>query len=472
MFNKLKNRKLSHSINNIKLFALAFAFLFLWQNINAQTYTRRNSPYSRYGLGDMMSFQFLPTETMGGLKGAYNSVADINLANPASLGHLRSTAFDIGTFYKHSALTEQSTGNSARANDGNLSYLSLAFPLTRAWEVEKDSLRRGIPIQWGMAFTLSPHSTVGYDVRVLRELDDIGEVEYQYSGDGTRYRVNWGNGASYKGLALGVNLGFLFGTVSDLNTIDFRDSAYVYAFDEQFLREEYTTGLLWDLGLQYDYYFKDEEGKRERSFIKDKYLTFGFYASGSNNMSVLKTERTTRYGSFYSRDTIVDTEDVQARMQLPLTIGGGIALTHGLFWKVGLNYESSFWANQFEYDARQINMGNSYEIAIGGEFCPMPKDLNIQNYGQRIRYRLGGYYGKDPRIVGTGADAVQLNKYGLNFGLGLPLKPLKSGILGYTNLAFEVGYMGHPDLIGETFFKVNLAFTLNDGGWFRRARFR
>lgn len=472
MFNKLKNRKLFQSTNIIKLFCLGFVILFSAQLLDAQTYTRRNSPYSRYGLGDPISFQFVPSASMGGLKAAYNSVADLNLANPAALGHLRSTAFDMGVFYKHSALTESSTGNSARANDGKMSFISLAFPLTRAWEIEKDSLRTGLPIQWGMAFTLAPHSTVGYDVRVTRQLEDIGQVEYQYTGDGTRYRVNWGNGVSYKGLAVGANLGFLFGTVSDVNTIDFQDSLYIYAFDERFLREEYTTGLLWDVGLQYDYYLKNKEGAREHSFIKDKHFTFGFYASGSNNMSVLSTERQLRYGSFYSQDTILSTDDVQGRMKLPLTVGGGVAFTHGLFWKIGANYESSFWGSQFEYDARQINMGNSYEIAIGGEFCPMPRDLDIKNYGQRIRYRLGGYYGKDPRIVGSGANAVQLDKYGLTFGLGLPLKPVKSGILGYVNAGFEVGYLGNSDLINETFFQFNLAFTLNDGSWFRRSRFR
>ncbi len=470
MFNKQKLPKLRILTKNAIL--LLGMVLSTIASLNAQTFTRGNSPYSRYGLGDLHSFQFVPSASMGGMKGAYNSVTEFNPANPASLGFLRYTAFDMGAFYQHSILNENSTGNTARANDGNLSYVALSFPITRAWEIEQDSLRRGLPIQWGMGFSLSPHSTVAYSARVTRNLAEIGDVAYQYSGEGTRYRVNWANGVSYKGLSLGANLGFLFGTVNDLNTIDFQDSAYIYAFDEQVLREEYTTGFLWDLGLQYNFYLKDKEGVRKRDVVRGKHITLGLYASGSNNMRVLTKNRQIRYGAFYARDTLVDTDDLQGNMQLPLTIGGGLAYSDGMFWKIGLNYESSFWENQFSFDTRSIAMGNSYELSLGGEYCPIPRDLDVQNYFQRIRYRMGAFYGRDPRIVGAANNPIQLNKYGLTLGLGLPIKPLKSGLLGYVNTSLEIGYLGHPDLIGETYFRVNMAFTLNDGTWFRRARFR
>jgi hypothetical protein len=142
-------------------------------------------------------------------------------------------------------------------------------------------------------------------------------------------------------------------------------------------------------------------------------------------------------------------------------------------WRFGLNYETQLW-DKFNYSARSINVGNSYSIAAGAEFTPDITD--VSNYLKRIRYRLGTYYGKDPRIIGSGANSYQLLKYGITFGLGLHMKPKKStkefAILGQTNIGFEFGYLGHPELINEYFFQVNLSFSLNDYSWFKRAKFR
>lgn len=468
MFNYQKYFKKSSTSTSRIIFNIGLLLaILLFQDLSAQTYTRRNSPYSRYGLGDLFSTQFQPgLSTGGGFGATYNSAWDFSISNPASLGHIQSTTFDVGVFYKHSQLSEESTGMKGAANDGNLTYLSLAFPITRSWELEKDTLRRGIPIQWGMGFSLLPHSTVAYDVRVTRDLTDIGNVQYKYTGEGTRFRVNWGNGVRYKNLSLGANLGFLFGTVNDRTTISFLDSAYTYAFSERFQSEENTVGLLWDAGAQYSLYLKNQ---KDPDLTKDSRITFGAYLGGSNAMRVLSKELQFRYGGAYSTDTLVETADVKSHMQLPLYVGGGIAFTKGAQWKVGVNYEAQFWDN-FSYSERNISVANSYLVSLGAEFTPDFADFT--NYLKRIRYRAGFYYGKDPRVVGSGTTAYQLTKYGITFGLGLPVKPLKSSTLGHVHVGFEFGYLGDPNLIKEQFFQCNLAFSLNDGSWFRRYKFR
>lgn len=437
---------------------------------NAQNYTRRNSPYSRYGLGDVFSSQFTQQLSTGGAFSAtYNSVWDASIINPAALGHLQTTAFEAGVFYKHSQLSEYATGQKAAANDGNLSYLSLSFPITRSWEIETDTLRKGIPIQWGMGLSLSPHSTIGYDARITRNLTDIGEVEYRYAGDGTRFRANWANGIRYKGLSVGANLALLFGTVSERNIISFQDSSYNFAYNERVLNNENTLGLLWDFGAQYDLYLTKKKDRPNP--FEDLRLTLGAYTGSSSKLRILDRQEKIRYGSFYGIDTLLMSEDIRSSMQLPLSLGTGIAITKGMNWRFGVNYEAQFW-NNFSYPG--INMANSYTVSAGAEFTPNFKD--VSNYFNRIRYRLGSYYGKDARIIGAGTETYQLLKYGITFGLGLMMKPQKStneyAIMGQTQLGFEFGYLGHPELINEYFFQVNLAFSLNDGSWFRRAKFR
>lgn len=470
MFNNKKQFKSPSSASKLIFSISLLLAILLFQDLQAQTFTRRNSPYSRYGIGDMYSTQFLPgLSTAGAFSATYNSAWDFSISNPASLGQIQSTTFDIGVFYKHSQLREKSTGLSGAANDGNISFLSIAFPITRSWEVERDTLRRGVPIQWGMSFSLLPHSTTAYDVRVIRNLTDIGNVQYKYTGEGTRFRANWGNGIRYKGLSAGANIGVLFGTINDKTTITFLDSAYTYAFSNRIQTEENTIGLLWDLGLQYELKFKTPGRTPEGKQKSRSGLVFGAYIGGSNNMRVLAKELEFRFGGAYATDTLVNTEDVKANMQLPLTVGGGIAYNYGTKWKLGANYESSLW-NSFSYSERPISVANSYQVALGAEFTP--DFLDFSNYFNRIRYRAGIYYGKDPRIVGSGVTAYQLTKYGITFGLGLPVKPLKSNTLGHIQVGFEFGYLGNNNLINEYFFQTNLAFSLNDGSWFRRYKFR
>ncbi len=470
LYKPKKLNKLRTAVFNVLL--LAFLFWSTACELSAQAYTRRNSPYSRYGLGDLFSTQYAPQLSTGGAFAAtYSSIWDASICNPASLAHIQSTVFDVGLFYKHSRLTENRNNQKGAANDGNLSYLSLSFPVTRSWEVEKDTLRRGIPIQWGMGISLMPHSTVGYDVRISREVPEIGEVEYKYTGEGTRFRANWANGLRYKSFSLGANLGLLFGSVKDRSIITFKDSAYTYGYNERIMTEENTLGLLWDLGAQYDLYLKKSVTIPDP--LKDMRITFGATAGASNNLRILSKEESIRYGSYYGIDTLIITDDSRTNMSLPLSLGGGIAITNGMKWRFGLNYETQLW-DKFSYSARSINVGNSYSIAAGAEFTPDITD--VSNYLKRIRYRLGTYYGKDPRIIGSGANSYQLLKYGITFGLGLHMKPKKStkefAILGQTNIGFEFGYLGHPELINEYFFQVNLSFSLNDYSWFKRAKFR
>ena len=71
---------------------------------------QENSPYSRYGLGDLTPNQNIVTRGMGGIGAGYSDYQSINFVNPASYGNLsyidsnslkrnpaaqRNTVFDI-----------------------------------------------------------------------------------------------------------------------------------------------------------------------------------------------------------------------------------------------------------------------------------------------------------------------------------------------------------------------------------------
>ena len=61
-----------------------------------------NSPYSRYGMGDLSS-RFLAVQSgRGGMTAAYSDPYHLNLANPASFSALKSAALETGLFAKNS----------------------------------------------------------------------------------------------------------------------------------------------------------------------------------------------------------------------------------------------------------------------------------------------------------------------------------------------------------------------------------
>jgi hypothetical protein len=430
----------------------------------AQTnpYTRGNSPYSRYGMGDLQEFSFVPNRSMGyAFSGTYQNVYDYNPQNPASLASLQATAFDAGFFYRTSSLTEPSTNKTARTHDGNLSHFSLAFPITRSWELEKDTLRKGIPLQWGMGLSFSPHSHVGYDVRVTRPVDNVGDVRYWYTGEGTRFRLNWGNGFRYKGFSLGANVGVVLGRVVNSAVIDFADSTYAYAYDEERRSNQFARGFVWDVGAQYRYVVKKARHKKT-GLNTDWALVVGLYGHSQAQLSTTNNGLFRRYGTYYSADTILSQAETQGRITLPAQIGGGIALERNHYWRIGLNYEANYWS---QYRNEGVGgLADAFMVSLGGEFSP------IQRKGfETLRFRAGLFYGNDPRRI----NDLALEKYGITFGLNIP-RLIRRGLpsVAFINLGAELGYLGNSNLIQDLYFKLNLGATINDGGWFVRRKYR
>ena len=448
----------------------------LGTNTATAQFSRGNSPYSQYGLGNLSNNNFGPNRALGGGHNAiYRSYWDAHLSNPASFGKLRYTAFQLGVDYQHSALSEPRTGLSAQSDQGNFSYLSLAFPITRSWEIVSDTLRRELPIQWGMGFSLVPYSAVNYDVAINRTVNGIPDIEYNYRGDGNKYRVNWSNGVTYKGFSAGANLGLFFGKISNGTYIDFQDSAYAYAYDEQFLTEESGVGFAWDVGVQYEKVIKGTKrsGNSElRSFSFDTKLILGAYIGGVAPVTTTSDIYYTRSGLFRPVDSILNTRDVAGTLEMPLKFGGGIGYGKELGTLIGFSYEGELWSQFRRNGQASDNLMDAHRFALGVQWIPDFADFT--SYFNRVRYRFGVHYNLDARaIVAADGNRYQLVDYGLSIGAGFPMRPPKSkSILGFLNLGFEVGYMGHPELINDLYFRVNLGVSLNADGWFRTAKFR
>ena len=148
-------------ISRYKLFGVLMCMATAW-TLSGQI-PKDISPFSRLGLGDFYYQNTMTTLGMGGFGAAFSSPYHINLANPASLGSLRTASFEAGLFVEQSKLTFNE--ENATSLNGNLNYLSLGFALQNLSNQLLD--RKVSKFKWGMNFALLPYTTIGYDVRFV-----------------------------------------------------------------------------------------------------------------------------------------------------------------------------------------------------------------------------------------------------------------------------------------------------------------
>src|SRR4030095_7749492 len=70
--------------------SLFSTFLVLFFCFSLPAFSQDNSPYSRYGIGDLVPSTNIPSRGMGGLSAGYIDVLSINFNNPASYAFFQS----------------------------------------------------------------------------------------------------------------------------------------------------------------------------------------------------------------------------------------------------------------------------------------------------------------------------------------------------------------------------------------------
>ena len=156
--------------NKISLRFGFFSLLTFYFSLLTFSQSFTNSPYSRFGLGELQYGGFAHNISMGGI---YNALQNdttapfhINTSNPASHASLRLTVFDFGI--KSNFTTLEDSAKKVSSNQTALSYMALGFPVAK-W--------------WGASFGLLPYSSVGYTIHDEKEQDSIGTVKYSYQGE-------------------------------------------------------------------------------------------------------------------------------------------------------------------------------------------------------------------------------------------------------------------------------------------------
>jgi long-subunit fatty acid transport protein len=417
-------------------FCLSVLLLCLSSSVFAQS--RISSPYSRYGIGDLTDNTNAWNFSMGGTSIGFRSPYHINYINPASY-----TAFDSSTFvFEGGFIVDyvklKTTLEATNQTFASVAYLTFGFPVTKWWRT---------------TIGLLPYSNVGYNVAFEDVLPSAGYVKRIYEGSGGINRFFWGNAFKLtKGLSIGFNASYLFGSIVHESSSTFPDSAYYMNVRES--NDVSINGLYFDYGIQYTARLK-----------KNLRITSGAIFSATTNLYAQTDHLATTFfesnGVEYPKDTISNEPGVKGTITVPLMFGLGIGFEKPEKWIAGADFKWQNWENFKAFDMSD-SLVNSYQIHAGVEVIP---DIdNYTNYLKRIRYRLGFTYNSTYLEL----RGKHLNEYAVSLGFGLPFRGLKTGL----NLSAQLGTRGttQSNLIKESYFKFVLGFSIYER-WFVKRKY-
>lgn len=428
-----------------------FIFLFVICQLpvaNSLAQSIANSPYSRFGLGELQYSGLAHNIASGGISYALqNDTAApyyFNPANPASHASTRLTVFDFGL--NNSTVNLETDSKKFKTNKTSIAYLAFAFPVAK-W--------------WGASFGFLPYSNVGYKIFAERDQDSIGTVKYSYEGEGGINQLYLGNGFKHKNFSAGVNASYLFGSLVYSSRDSFPKASNF--FNSKFTQTNNVNDLYLSFGAQY-----------RQPLKKGWSITFGAAGSAETNIAVKRTSFAATYENDFGveivKDTVLYEEDVKDTVTIPMMVGGGIVLKKGEKFLIGIDYSTQNWSEFSDLGQRGF-LKNSQRASVGIQYIPNKNAGAKESYMKKIFYRAGLKYSDTYLELNNTA----LKEYAVTFGFGFPLRKTKVGETfsqSIINVGVELGQRGTTDnnLILEKYSRVVVSFTLNDR-WFIKRKY-
>jgi hypothetical protein len=399
------------------------------------------SPYSGFGLGNLSPRTNIVSGSMGGVGYALQNPYYINFKNPASY-----TAFDSLSFIGDLAfsLTNQKLKTQSQEYKGSfaqLGYVAIGLPILKMWRT---------------SVGIMPYSDIGYNIVNSSNKDTIiGNFSTQYKGEGGLMLLYWGNAFKIcKGLTLGMNLSYLFGT---MNTLRFVEYEMENSFNSLVSNFRYLDGIQITGGIQYN------------TTINEKHL-LGIGAVYENAVKVWSRENLlalTYYGSYsptgYFDTTRAETGEnaVKSSVKMPHTIGGGVS--YGYKDKVLASVDIT-WQNwkRFSMSNNKDSLKNNLTAALGVQYVP---NAMSSKYYNKINFRAGARFSSGYILINN----HPITELAVSVGLGLPLRTFNTR--SSVNIMFEYSKLGtlKNNLILQNHYKLSFNFILQEK-WYQRRK--
>jgi hypothetical protein len=480
-------RKLFGFKSSFKIFQYVLLAISLQFTANGFLIGQDNSPYSRYGLGDLHPITNIYNRGMAGLSIAYsdpriNGPSDprigkyypfINFSNPASYSRFFALKennskklqygrmlLDVGINFNSRTLREANNPSSFTSSNGYFSYLQVGVPLQK---------------NWGLVFGIRPLSTISYKIDRNERLYDpntgvmIDSAKTQFSGDGGSYLFNAGTGFAFGNLSLGVNAGFLFGKKDYSTRRTLMNDTVEYSASNHQTKSNFG-GIFFNGGAQY---------RIDLSKDGTKYIQLGVTGNIQQKLNT-RTDliRETFFldqsdGSQLRLDSVYEQLEVRGKLEYPANLGAGIIIEQypdvkKTGWLLGLDFTTTDW-DSYRFNGQPDAVRSNWQLKIGGQLRPRLKE----SYKSLIAYRAGMFFGDDYLYINN----KKMSVWGISGGISLPIANLKDASRRFrtqysiVNLSAEYIKRGNNDNpISENQFRVSVGFTLSDL-WFTKRKY-
>ncbi len=415
-------------MNIVKNILAAVAVLLATGIVSAQ---EAMTPYSKYGYGILNDNATSAQSAMGGVGYAMQSGRQVNVMNPASYASIDSITFlfDMGMDMTKLWSRETDTDGASHFGSnfgGGFDYVTMQFPINK---------------YIGASVGLIPYSNVGY---AFGSTIDNGTETRQGSG-GLNQLYAGVAGRVMKGLSVGVNIGYLFGTTYN-DTYLYTSTGSTTLFETVVQVRDYHL----QFGAQYGY-----------NINKDSRLTAG--VTFSPGKSLLGHA----WGVYYdvTSDTKADTighTSLKNKYTLPASWGVGLNYQWRDRWMVEVDLTYQPWSK-----AKYINIDDAlqtqsfddrWKLAAGMQYTPNSRG----SYVKTINYRAGAFYEHGYlNVMGN-----NVREYGASIGFGLPAPRQKTVI----NLGFEWRHrQANPNpLIKENYLSIKIGLNFNERWFYQR----
>lgn len=417
-------------------------------------FAQENSPYSRYGIGNILPSGNIANRGMGGISAGVTDAATINTVNPATYGNLVLTTLDVGVEYDRRIIKSSNPLGTFKSNNAIISYLQFGFPLLSG---NKKAIKNRTA--WALTFGLKPISRINYKISNSGMISN-DSTKTIYEGSGGVNEAFIGTAIRIKNFSIGFNSGYLFGS-KDYNTkLSITNDSADYFYSTNYQTTTRFGGVFLNAGVQY------------AVKIKGGFLRFGAYGNLQQQYNAKKDDlrETFSYdassGATNKIDSVYENSGQTGKVQLPATFGAGFAIDkeHVL---LGADFETTNW-DAYRFFGEKDFVKNSWLGKFGIQYYPSPN--GSAKYFNNVRYRAGFSFGSDYINVDK-----SIPLYTISLGGTFPLKIRHSfydNQYSFFNLSLEYGNRGNNNnIIKENTFKVGVGFSLSDI-WFRREKYQ
>ncbi|MBS1919902.1 MAG: hypothetical protein JST17_06600 [Bacteroidetes bacterium] len=428
-----------------------------------------NSPYSRYGLGDIVPSTNVGSRAMGGIAAGYSDPLSINFNNPASYALFQSkkeeksrklswgrALLDIGVNLENRTLSENNIPDKFVAKNALFSYLQVGLPVGE---------------KLGLSFGLRPITRISYKINQIGMLYDpntqqpIDSALTEYNGNGGTYLASLGAGYKiFKNFSIGFNAGYLFGNKDYSTKRTFLNDSVTYQQSNHETKASFGN-IYFNAGVQY-----------YTQINRNIKLTLGAYGNWGQKLNASQDiirETFVRDPSFgdIRLDSVYEQNNSKGKIIYPASYGVGFTLEKpsdgkNRGWQFGADLVQTQWSN-YRYYNEPDSVHNKWELRLGGQLWPALSSTK-KGYWNYVSYRAGFFIGPDYLKINN-----NLQQYGISLGVGLPLAYTRQNPNQTTMINVTAEYIkrgNNSNLLKENLFRLSVGFALSDL-WFIKRKY-